>query len=287
MNYWKVAAGNKVSFWEECIGNEIIFYDLEDIKDCRKFDSDEQIIDLGWKNDKKKYTKDLVLFYRRLKIGDQIVLYGKKSIIALGEIIGDYEYSKKYFTHHIRRVEWKKIYGLNLFRSDFLPRSLEKKLQRNTTFIELTKNEWNEIEEYKIEGKRYPISIERDIQLNVASNLEKIKKGLKLYSFEYPIFDKKFETWKRIDVFAYDDNNDLYIIETKKGYAGIKALEQTLNYMKLVKKQFIDFKEIHGIIIAYDFKEQLKQKLQEKHNIRLIRYSCKFEFKGNVKNDKN
>jgi len=90
MKYWKVAAGSNARFWEDCIGDGIIFYALESIKDCRKFDSDEQIVDIGRKQNKEKYARDLVLFYRNLKIGDKIILYGRKSIIALGEIVSDY-----------------------------------------------------------------------------------------------------------------------------------------------------------------------------------------------------
>lgn len=282
MNYWKAASGRDAGYWEDCIGEEIIFYVLEIIKDCRKFDSDEHIIELGKKQNRERYARELVLFYRNMKKGDKVVLYGKKSIIALGEITGDYEYSKKHVFSHIRKVEWKEIYGLNLFRSDFLSKSLEKKLQYTTTFRKLTEDDWREIEECDIKGKHYPITFERDIQLNIAANLNKLKEGLKLYSKEYPLFDKKFRSWKRIDVFAYDDEDNLYIIETKRGKAGVEALEQTLGYMNLVKKGFRDFNEIYGIIIAYDFKEDLKEKIQKHDNIRLIKYLCKLEFKEDV-----
>ncbi|MHA1223501.1 MAG: endonuclease NucS domain-containing protein [Candidatus Heimdallarchaeaceae archaeon] len=279
MNYWKVAAGRNARFWENCIGDGIIFYALESIRDCRNFDTAEKIIELGKKQGEEKYAKDLVLFYRDLKIGDKIVLYGKKSIIALGRIISDYEYSKKHVFSHIRKVEWEEIYGLNLFRSDFLSESLEKKLQFNATFRELTKSEWKEIKNCSIKGRYYPISIERDIQVNVASNLHKVRKGLKLYSQEYPLYDEKFETWKRIDILAYDDENNIYVIEIKRGKAGIETLKQMSKYIKLVQKEFVDFNKIYGIIVAYDFKDELKLKVQKQDNIILIKYLYLLEFK--------
>lgn len=199
----------------------------------------------------------------------------------MGEITGDYEYSKEHVFSHIRKVEWKKIYGLNLLKSDFLPEILEKKLQRITTFIELTESDWKEIEECNIEGKNHPITTEKDIQLYISTNLEKLRNGLKLFSHEHSLPDEKYEIWRRIDVLAYEDKGehvDLYVIEVKRGTAGRSALAQTLNYIKLVEKNFVDYENVFGIIVAYDFTNELKEEAAKMSKISLKKYRHDFSF---------
>ncbi len=152
MKYWKVAAGRKAYFWEEFVSHGVIFYNVNWVKDCNEYPSTDKIIEIGRKENSEKFAKDLILFYKDFNIEDKIVLYGKKSIIAIGEIIGDYEYNKMFSFPHVRRVKWNNIYGLKLYRSEFLPKRLESRLRIITTFLSLTKEEWDEIIRLKPEG---------------------------------------------------------------------------------------------------------------------------------------
>ncbi|MBA7555714.1 hypothetical protein ES705_48395 [subsurface metagenome] len=56
------------------------------------------------------------------------------------------------------------------------------------------------------------------------------------------------------------------------------ALVQTLDYIKLVEKNFVDYENVLGIIVAYDFTNELKEEAAKMSKISLKKYRCDFSF---------
>jgi len=118
------------------------------------------------------------------------------------------------------------------------------------------------------------LSIERDLQTFLCSNLEQIELGLKIFKN-----GKEFDTdIGRIDILAIDKKGDLVVIELKAGKAKDNALGQLLGYMGFVSSNIAKGKGVRGCIIASDFDDRLKYAVKNLDNVRLKAYKVNFTF---------
>jgi hypothetical protein len=147
MRYWKVAPGDGGSLWVEQRENDCLAIGWNDTGDLSKYENDEEItkkhIEI-W--GKKPVT--LLRFFHEVKKGDKIVASSGRYIFAIGTVKSSrYKYNNNLSYCHSKSVRWDltfwdplDIYTVNL---DY---RIQKRLNKNTTLLELEKNEWEEIE---------------------------------------------------------------------------------------------------------------------------------------------
>ena len=118
------------------------------------------------------------------------------------------------------------------------------------------------------------LSMERDLQTFLLSDLNQIEKGLRLFEG-----GKEFQIdVGRIDILAQAKNNDFVVIELKAGKAKDDALGQILGYMGFINEKIAKGKKVRGYIIANDFEERLKYAVKNIPNVKLKAYKVNFSF---------
>lgn len=120
-----MSAGPKSVFWKQFIKNNLIAFGAWDEGDLKNYPKIEGLKDRMQKYSERIFGRGTTSHieawnFRELKMGDVILLYGKKAIIAIGVVTGPYKYdpnniytyengeSGKYF--HVRPVEWLKVF---------------------------------------------------------------------------------------------------------------------------------------------------------------------------------
>ncbi len=135
---------------DDFIKGNIIALGTDGTGDISKL-SDDEIRDIYRKsyNVRDTFYLQLIQFLREFKINDKVLLYGKKSILALGTIKGSYKFNNKLEYPHTRSTEWDLTFEFYEFPISCLDIKLQKKLMHNRTIVDLSDEEWNEIEYYK------------------------------------------------------------------------------------------------------------------------------------------
>lgn len=135
--------------------------------------------------------------------------------------------------------------------------------------------------EKKIDDEEYgEFELERSMQIEIRRNITAIQKGLE-------IIDNGVERnvdSGRIDITARTANqNDVVVIELKKGRAGQRAIAQILSYMgDIVLEE--PTKEVRGILIASEFDDKAIAAARVIPTLKLVSYAVLFTFKEvNVK----
>jgi len=285
-NYWKVSPGEYGYLKDDFIENEHIALGANDIGDLKDL-SDEDVVEKVKElyGEKARFYTQLLEFKNNFNIGDKVLIYGKSSILALGEINSDYRYDNQQIYHHIRKVKWEKKYDFHEYLITDLNNDLQKTLQKNRTIVKLTEEQWKEIvnncptiEEEVIEDTiqdEYSFNITKEIDLQdyLWYNLESLEKGLE------PLYWELYaEKAGRIDVLAKDQENNLVVIETKAGLAEDSAVAQILRYMGWVKKKYPNYNNVRGIIVANDFTPRARYAANAVDDIKLINYKVSFNF---------
>jgi hypothetical protein len=124
------------------------------------------------------------------------------------------------------------------------------------------------------------ISLERDIEGFLASNLSQLEPGLRLYSANGKTgrqFDAKAAG--RIDLLAEDAENGLVVIEVKVGEVDREVCGQIQAYMGWVQNELPRSRNVRGIIVASGFTERLKLATKVVPGLSLKRYCVSFAFK--------
>jgi RecB family endonuclease NucS len=123
------------------------------------------------------------------------------------------------------------------------------------------------------------LSLERDLELSLLSNLEQLESGLKLYVND-GVKGQQFNAGDvaRIDILAVGPQNELVVIELKAGTADDKVMGQILRYMGWIKGNLAAGMTVRGIVVANDFTVALKYAAIAVPTVSLKRYEIKFEF---------
>ena len=125
----------------------------------------------------------------------------------------------------------------------------------------------------EVESKEFSLSLERDLQSYLSSNLDEIEEGLELMEngIEY-----KTDAGL-IDLLAKDKNGNHVVIELKAGKGKDAVIGQTLGYIGSLSKE-LNINSVRGIIVASDFDDRLKYAVSTIDNLVLIKYSLTFDF---------
>ncbi len=114
------------------------------------------------------------------------------------------------------------------------------------------------------------ITLERDIEDHLVSNLEVIEKGLKLVGRQIKI------DVGRIDILAEDETKARVVIEVKVGEAKDSAVGQIARYLGWFNHE--DGKASRGILIAAEFSEGVRYAATTIPNLELLAYKINFSF---------
>jgi len=113
------------------------------------------------------------------------------------------------------------------------------------------------IEKLKDNQKITLAGSEKDMSNMIYNNPEKIETGFK------PLNREEHTKHGFIDVFGYDKNNTLTIIECKRNTANFQAIEQLERYVNKIKETK-GLKKVRGIIASPEITPQAYKMLKEK-----------------------
>jgi len=284
--FWKISPGEKAFQWEDWKARGYIAIGWDEFGDLRNFHGKEEIIEAFRKTYPYSKPDQLLDFFYEMKKGDKVLIYGRKSILAIGEIIGDYYYKEeeseeyRYLYYHRRDVKWLRILDPPL-EIESLSDELEKKLMRARTIIELSADEWREVEEAiserppeermeEREELSLPVAMEKTLQEYLAQNPSIIGPGLKLIKREFPT------DVGNIDLLFKDEQGNFVVVETKKGRESDRVIGQILRYIGWMKKN-TDSK-VRGIIVTHSSDPRLEYAIEAvKPLVELKFYKIKFE----------
>jgi len=114
------------------------------------------------------------------------------------------------------------------------------------------------------------ISLERDIEDHLVSNLDCIEPGLQM------IGGQVNTDVGRVDILAQDVDGNRVVIEVKVGEAKDSAIGQTARYLGWYAQ--IDGKAARGILIAAEFPDGVKYAASAVENLKLLSYRVQFSF---------
>lgn len=270
------------------ISNEIVALGTNEIGDLSKLSNNEitqKVKELY--GEKARFYTQLIEFLHEFNVGDKVLLYGKSSILALGEIVSDYEYNEQEKYYHTRKAKWEETFDFYDYPIKDFNANLQKTLQKNRTIVELTEEEWviiekscpiieehEDLEEDFIQDEyNYNITKERDLQEFLWYNLDILEPGLEPLNWELYAEDAG-----RIDILAKDSNNDLVVIELKAVVADDDAISQILRYIGWIKENYEDYGAIRGIVVSNDFTKRAIYAASTVENIKLVKYIVSFDF---------
>jgi Endonuclease NucS C-terminal domain len=136
-----------------------------------------------------------------------------------------------------------------------------------------------EAEEEIEEAVETSLSLERDLENFLVTDLGQLESGLQLVQIDGKS-GRQFDTGDagRMDLLCVDQNQDFVVLELKAGEADDKVCSQILKYMGWLKQNLAKDRGVRGIIIANDFSEKLKYAVMPVPAITLKKYDVRFEF---------
>jgi len=129
MSVWLVRAGSRGEQEEGALSNNVVTISWEELPDLSKIKTKEELSELyiktyptAKKMEAANHVGQIWRFLHEIQKGDLVVLPLKaQSAVAIGKVIGDYEYGKITSNiKHIRRVEWIKTLPRSAFDQDIL-----------------------------------------------------------------------------------------------------------------------------------------------------------------------
>lgn len=119
----------------------------------------------------------------------------------------------------------------------------------------------------------FSLSLEKDLQSYLSSNLNEIEEGLELLDngIEYKT------SAGYIDLLAKDKNDNIVVIELKAGKGKDSVIGQVLGYIGAISEEYTNNK-IRGIVVALDFENRLYYAKKSLPNLKLIKYNLNFTF---------
>ena len=103
------------------------------------------------------------------------------------------------------------------------------------------------------------VSLERDLERWLLSNLNALEDGLQLHRDEevsghqWPVGDAG-----RLDILARDAQGRYVVVELKAGTADDRALGQLLGYVGWMQKDLAEEMPVRGVLVAKDFTDRVK-----------------------------
>ena len=163
MSVWLVRAGSRGEQEEAALSNNVATIGWEELPDLSKIGTREELQELYTKTyptakkmEVANYVGQVWRFLHEIQKGDLVALPLKtQSSIAIGEIIGDYEYKEiASNVKHIRRVKWIKTFPRSSFDQDIL-----YSLGAFMTVCKIERNDAENRIKKMLEGKAQPQEI--------------------------------------------------------------------------------------------------------------------------------
>jgi len=146
--YWKIAPGENGFLWVEQRDHDCIAIGWNDIGDLNQYKSEEAIKRRWNEIFHKSRQYQLLRFYKDVKLKDKVLANSGKWIYGLGTVTGDYEFDEELYYQHSKPVRWELKFWEPLNIEELsLPQELEKRIRLNRTILELTREEWELIDE--------------------------------------------------------------------------------------------------------------------------------------------
>ncbi|MGC8758232.1 MAG: restriction endonuclease [Caldisericaceae bacterium] len=129
MSVWLVRAGSRGEQEEVALSNNVATIGWEELPDLSKIKTKEELQELYTKTyptakkmEVANYVGQVWRFLHEIQKGDLVALPLKtQSAVAIGEVIGDYEYKEiASNVKHIRRLKWIKTFPRSSFDQDIL-----------------------------------------------------------------------------------------------------------------------------------------------------------------------
>ena len=147
MGYWRIAPGRQGFLWSEQRDNECIALGWNGVGDLKSY---KNMKELG-KEIKKHYKsspRQLWKFYKEVCLEDKILANSGNEIYGLGIIKNGYKFNDDLTYKNSKPVNWYKKYWAPVYLDELsLPVDLVNKLTRNRTIKDLSKQEWELIED--------------------------------------------------------------------------------------------------------------------------------------------
>ena len=112
-NYWAIGAGEGGTFWEAWQAQGIMSIGWEKLGDLRQYNNDQllrQTLKQHYGGDTTHNNDALACwqFCQEIRPGDYVVVkIGRRKILGVGQVLGDYQYDPTRTVHHnIRQVKW-------------------------------------------------------------------------------------------------------------------------------------------------------------------------------------
>jgi len=187
---------------------------------------------------------DSIKRFFEIKPGHKVMVYGKNfHINALAEVIGEYEFNKKFDFPHIKRVEWQAIFEKPLDIKPIL-NDLEKQAFRQT-IVPITQKDWFAISNHAKPAKKRDEFVKKTTNIDMTIN--DFQKNLNVILYGPPGTGKTYETVnKALEIIHPDSSLDK------------ERHELMQEFNKFLDKKQITFITFHQSYSYEDFVEGLK-----------------------------
>ncbi|MCX6843033.1 MAG: endonuclease NucS [candidate division WOR-3 bacterium] len=126
--------------------------------------------------------------------------------------------------------------------------------------------------------KEFVARIENELEDVVASDVEAIEKGLRLYKDASGRVGRQYPTdVGEIDLLCVRPNGDFVVVELKLDRASDSAVGQVSRYMGWIKQHLAGTGDVHGVIVARQFDRKLKYAVAANPSISIVYYRLQFQ----------
>ncbi len=183
-----------------------------------------------------------------LEQGDRIVIIKEDGTLLIHQPQGSYpvNYMKSGTSHFLeKRKDGLFLVSRNLSEKEFLELQLFK-----VYFIS---------SRHLVDGKKILLQgTERDMSRMIMSNPELIEKGFR------PLSEEEHTEYGFIDVFGYDSENRLVVVECKRYSADLSAVQQLRRYVeRVMKSKGLPRNKVRGIIAAPKISPKAEKMLRD------------------------
>ncbi|HTW92139.1 MAG TPA: endonuclease NucS domain-containing protein [bacterium] len=138
--------------------------------------------------------------------------------------------------------------------------------------------EANAVAEESRGQREFVARIENELEDVVASDVEAIENGLKLYKDASGRAGRQYPTdVGEIDLLCVRPNGDFVVVELKLDRASDSAVGQVSRYMGWIKQHLAGTSDVRGVIVARQFDRKLKYAVAANPSISVVYYRLQFQ----------
>jgi hypothetical protein len=123
-----------------------------------------------------------------------------------------------------------------------------------------------------------PLSLEKQLEDFLASNLSMLEPGLRLYKSDDGREGRQYPTDVGvIDLLCVRPNGVLVVVELKRGRSSDSVVGQVSRYMGWVSRHIAANQEVRGLILTYERDDSLRYAVYAHDNLELKRFKLRLE----------